>query len=76
MLQENGIYKLDVHGSVHHSTIRKENPTRCNNVSNFIIPYLYEARRVLGDTPPIIRSLTLRWRPLVFHNTVEGCLDM
>jgi len=24
---------------------------------NFIIPYLYEAQHVLGDTPPIIRSL-------------------
>jgi hypothetical protein len=26
---------------------------------NFIIPYLYEAQHVLGDTPPIIRSLKL-----------------
>jgi len=26
---------------------------------NFIIPYLYEARYVSGDTPPIIRSLKL-----------------
>jgi len=34
---------------------------------NFIIPYLYEAQRVLGDTPPIIRSLKLHWQPLVFH---------
>jgi hypothetical protein len=25
---------------------------------NFIIPYLYEAQHVSGDTPPIIRSLT------------------
>jgi hypothetical protein len=35
--------KLDIRGSVHHSTISKENPTRCNSVSKFIIPYLYEA---------------------------------
>jgi len=28
---------------VHHSTIHKENLTRCNNISNFIIPYLCEA---------------------------------
>jgi hypothetical protein len=41
--------------------------TRCNNLSNFIIPYLYEAQRVSGDTPPIIRSLNLHWQPLVFH---------
>ena len=34
---------------------------------NFIIPYLYEAPHVLGDTPPIIRSLKLHWQPLVFH---------
>ena len=34
---------------------------------NFIIPYLYEARHVSGDTPPIIRSLELHWQPLVFH---------
>jgi len=34
---------------------------------NFIISYLCEAQRVSGDTPPIIRSLKLHWRPLVFH---------
>jgi hypothetical protein len=34
---------------------------------NFIIPYLYEAQNVLGDTPPFIRSLKLHWQPLVFH---------
>jgi hypothetical protein len=37
---------------------------------NFIIPYLYEAENVLGDTPPIIRSLKLHWQPLVFHTSV------
>jgi len=26
---------LDVRGSVHHSIIHKENPTRCNKVSKF-----------------------------------------
>jgi len=34
---------------------------------NFIIPYLYEAQHVLGDTPSIIRSLKLHWQPLVVH---------
>jgi hypothetical protein len=29
---------LDVRGFVHHSTVHKENPTRCNSVSDFIIP--------------------------------------
>jgi hypothetical protein len=34
---------------------------------NFIIPYLYKAQQVSGDTPPIIRSLKLHWQSLVFH---------
>jgi hypothetical protein len=34
---------------------------------NFIIPYLYKAQHVSGDTLPIIRSLKLPWQPLVFH---------
>ena len=34
---------------------------------NFIIPYLYEAQHVSGDTPPIIRIPKLQWQPLVFH---------
>jgi len=34
---------------------------------NFIIPYLYEAQYISGDTPPIIRSLKLHWQPLVLH---------
>jgi hypothetical protein len=42
---------------------------------NSIIPYLYEALHVSGDTPPIIRSLKLHWQPLVFLY-VEGCLDV
>jgi len=28
---------------------------------NFIIPYLYEAQHVSGDTPLIISSLKLHW---------------
>jgi len=33
----------------------------------FIIPYVYEAQNVSGDTPPIIMNLKLHWQPLVFH---------
>jgi len=33
----------------------------------FVIPYLYKAQHVSGDTPPIIRSLKLHWQLLVFH---------
>ena len=44
----------------------KKNPTRCNSVPKFfkIIPYLYDAQHVSGDTPPIIRSLKLHWQPM------------
>jgi hypothetical protein len=47
--------------------IIKKNSTRCSNINIFIIPYLYEAQHVSGDTPPIIRSLKLHWQPLVFQ---------
>ena len=39
---------------------------------NCIVPYLYGAQHVSGDTPPIIRSLKLHWQPLVF-SYMEGC---
>jgi len=59
---------FDVRGSVHHSTIRKEKANKMQQCINiFIIPYLYEAQHVSGDTPPIIRSLKLHWQPMVFH---------
>jgi hypothetical protein len=41
---------------------------------NLIIPYLYEAQHVSGDTLPIIKSLKLHWQPLVFYMwKVVGC---
>jgi len=43
---------------------------------NFIIPYLYEAQHVSGDTSPVIRSLKLHWQLLVFHTwKVVGRVD-
>jgi len=51
----------------------KKNPTRCNNLSNFIIPYLCEAQHVSCDTRPIIRSLKLHWQPLVYHTWKVVC---
>jgi hypothetical protein len=43
---------------------------------NVIIPHLYEAQHVSGDTPPIIRSLKLNWQPLDFHTwKVVGRVD-
>ena len=59
--------ELDVRGSVHHSTIHKKIQQDTTMCQNSIIPYLYEAQHVSGDTPPIIRSLKLHWQPLVFH---------
>jgi len=59
---------IDVRGSVHHSTIHKEKSNKMQQyVKILIIPYLYEAQHVSGDTPFIIRSLKLHWQPLVFH---------
>jgi len=40
---------------------------------NFIIPYLYDAQHVSGETPSIIRSLKLHWQPLVFHTWKVVC---
>jgi hypothetical protein len=52
--------QFHVRGSVHDSTIHKEKSNKMQQcVKIFIIPYLYEAQHVLGDTPPIIRSLKL-----------------
>ena len=60
---------LDVRGSVHHSTILTvKNPTIRNSVSKFLLfLILNEAQHVLGDTPPIIRSLKLHKQPPVLH---------
>jgi hypothetical protein len=53
---------------MHHSTIHKEKSNKLQQyIKIFIIPYLFEAQHVLGDTLPIIRSLKLHWHPLVFH---------
>jgi len=41
---------------------KKKNPTRSYNVSKFSYSiFMYEAQNVVGDTPPIIRSLKLNW---------------
>jgi len=68
--------KFDVRGSVHHSTIHREKPNKMQEcIKIFIIPYLYEAQHVSGETPPIIRSLKLHWQPLVFHTwKAVGCV--
>ena len=54
---------------MHHSVVQfiEKIQQDATMYQNFIIPYLYEAQHVSGDTPPIIRSLNLHWQPLVFH---------
>jgi hypothetical protein len=37
---------------------KKSNKMR-QSIKIFFIPYLYEAQQVLGDTPPIMKSLKL-----------------
>jgi len=59
--------KLEHLSSMLHVSIHTENPTRCNSVSKFITPCLYEAQHVSDDSPPIIRRLKLHWQPLVLH---------
>jgi hypothetical protein len=50
---------IHVCGFMHHSIIHTEIAKKCNSLSKFIIPCLYEAQHVSGDTTPIIRSLKL-----------------
>jgi hypothetical protein len=65
---ENSLLTLDVRKSVHHNTIQKRKSNKMQQCINiFIIPCLYKAQHVPGDTPPIIRSLKLHWQPLVFY---------
>jgi len=51
------VYRNAVKGYTDEAWFIQKNPTRCNSVSKFIIPYLYETQHVSGDTPSIIRSL-------------------
>jgi len=50
--------------------IHKEKSNKMHQcIKIVIIPYLYEAQHVSGDTTPIISSLKLHWQPLVFHTS-------
>jgi hypothetical protein len=61
---------------MHHSKIHQEKSNKIKNMcQNFIIPYLYEAQHVSGDTPLIIRSLKTALAASGF-SYVEGCLDV
>jgi len=55
--------------------IRKEKSNKIQQcIKFFIIPYLYEAQHVSGDTPLIIRSLKLHWTlsGTVFHTRPDN----
>jgi len=54
--------KLDVRGSVHHSTIHKEKRKIQQDETmnqNFIIPYLYEAEHVSAVSDVLLRLVHL-----------------
>jgi hypothetical protein len=53
------------------SFIKKKIQQAATLYQNFIVPYLYEAYHVSGDTPSIIRSLELHWQRLFLY--VKGC---
>jgi hypothetical protein len=62
------VSRIDVRGSVHHSTTHKEKSNKMQQCTKiFIIQYLYEAQHVSDNTSPIIRSLKLHLQPLVFR---------
>ena len=49
-------FKLDVCGSVHHSIIHIENPTRCHSLFKFSFHIYMKINMFSGHTPPTIRS--------------------
>jgi hypothetical protein len=58
-------------------TIHKEKSNKMQDATiyqNYIISYLYEAQHVTDDTPPIIKSLKLHRRPLVFYTLSDKVL--
>jgi hypothetical protein len=58
---------------VHHSIICKEKSNKMQQcIKIFIIPYLYEAQHVLGDTPPIIKEPKTALAASGF-SYLEGC---
>jgi len=67
-LQASVIVHIQHANANNYTCIHKEKSNKMQNcIKIFIIPYLYKAQHVSGDTPPIIRSLKLHWQPLVFH---------
>jgi hypothetical protein len=52
-----------------HYDVRSTNHQDAAMYQTFIVPYLYEAQHVSGDTLPIIRSLKLHWQPLVVRHS-------
>jgi hypothetical protein len=62
----------DCHGIMH-----KEKSNMLQQCIKILLLHLYDVQHVLGDTPPIIRSLKLHWQPLVFHSweVVGRCQD-
>jgi len=65
---------VDVCGSVHHSTIRKEKSDKMQQcIKIFIVSYLYEAQHVLGDKTAHHQESKTAQAASGF-SYVEGCL--
>jgi hypothetical protein len=66
------ISQIDVRGSVHHSTIYKEDPTGCNNVSNFYYTIFIWSSTCFGRHIAHHQKPTTALAASGFSNT-EGC---
>jgi hypothetical protein len=54
----------------------KEKSNKMQQCIKILLFHLYEAQHVSGDTPPIIRSLKMNWKPLDFHTwEIVGRVD-
>jgi len=66
--------RLDVRGSVHHSTVHKEIQQDATVYQNLLF-HIYMKLNMFRATPPVIRSLKLHYQLLVLHTwKVVGCV--
>jgi hypothetical protein len=55
------IFKFNIHGTVHRNMTRSKTPTRCNSVTEFIIPLMSVVQHVSSVMSFIIRNLNSIW---------------
>ena len=76
---------IDVRGSVHHSIIHKENPTRCNNVSKFYFIFMWSSdnstcpasSNYTSNNPPRMQNqwLLVQFRLLMMGGVARNMLS-